>query len=113
MPYTFSPGWPEANGDRYEEILDATLEYPTAAATIDTHIDASYGFFERALEIERITAPALVIHGRDDVIVPPENGRMLARRLPDARLVELEHRGHNLQLEDPETFNALVLEFLG
>ena len=112
MPYTFSPGWPEANGDRYEEILNATLDYPTAAATIDAHIDASYGFFERALEVERITAPALVIHGSDDLIVPPENGRILARRLPNARLVELEHRGHNLQLEDPGTFNALVLEFL-
>jgi pimeloyl-ACP methyl ester carboxylesterase len=112
MPYTFSPGWPEANGDRYEEILAATLEYPTAATTIDAHIDASYGFFERALEVERITAPALVIHGSDDVIVPPENGRMLSRRLPNARYVELANRGHNLQLEDPDTFNALVLEFL-
>jgi pimeloyl-ACP methyl ester carboxylesterase len=112
MPYTFSPGWPEANADRYEEILAATLEYPTARATLDAHIDASYGFFERALEVERIAAPALVIHGSDDVIVPPENGRVLAGRLHNARLVELEHRGHNLQLEDPETFNALVLEFL-
>src|SRR5262249_52927453 len=65
MPYTFSPGWPEANGERYEEILAATLEYPTAAATIDAHIEASYGFFERALEVERIEAPALVIHGSD------------------------------------------------
>jgi pimeloyl-ACP methyl ester carboxylesterase len=112
MPYTFSPGWAEANTERFEEILAATLDYPTAAETIDAHIDASYGFFDRGLEVERITAPALVIHGSDDVIVPPENGRTLARRLPDARLVELEHRGHNLQLEDPDTFNALVLDFL-
>ena len=56
--------------------------------------------------------PALVIHGSADLIVPVENGRALARRLPDARYVELEGRGHNLMLEDPETFNALVLGFL-
>ena len=56
--------------------------------------------------------PALVIHGSEDLIVPVENGRTLARRLPNARYVELEGRGHNLMLEDPETFNALVLGFL-
>src|SRR5262245_35545736 len=112
MPYTFSPGWPEANEVRFEEILAATLEYPTVPATIDAHIDASYGFFERALEVGRIAVPTLVIHGSDDLIVPPENGRTLARRLSNARYVELEGRGHNLQLEDPETFNALVLDFL-
>jgi pimeloyl-ACP methyl ester carboxylesterase len=37
---------------------------------------------------------------------------MLAARLPNARYVELTGRGHNLPLEDPETFNRLVLEFL-
>jgi pimeloyl-ACP methyl ester carboxylesterase len=46
------------------------------------------------------------------VIVPADNGRALARRLPHAQLVELEGRGHNVMLEDPETFNRLVLEFL-
>jgi pimeloyl-ACP methyl ester carboxylesterase len=37
---------------------------------------------------------------------------MLASRLPNARYVELPGVGHNLQLEAPERFNALVLEFL-
>ena len=61
--------------------------------------------------MERIDAPALVLHGDADLIVPVENGRMLASRLPNARYVELPGRGHNLPLEDPETFNRLVLEF--
>ena len=52
------------------------------------------------------------IHGTEDLIVPVENGRALARRLPNARYVELEGRGHNAMLEDPETFNTLVLGFL-
>jgi pimeloyl-ACP methyl ester carboxylesterase len=56
--------------------------------------------------------PTLVLHGDADVIVPVENGRMLASRLRNARYVELPGRGHNVQLEDPETFNRQVLEFL-
>ena len=92
MPYTFASGWAERNADRYDEILAARLERPTSYETIE--------------------APALVIHGDEDLIVPVENGRMLAARLPNVRYEELPGRGHNLPLEDPETFNPLVVDFL-
>ncbi len=111
-PLTFSPGWTERNSERFEEILAARLEHPTPEKTLDAHLQACYGFYARGCEAERIDAPTLVLHGDADVIVPVENGRMLASRLPNARYVELPGRGHNLQLEDPATFNRLVLEFL-
>ena len=106
-----SAGWPERNAERFDEIVAATLEHPTPRETILAHMNACYRFYDLGLGVEEIDAPALVIHGTEDLIVPPENGRMLARRLPNARLVELPGRGHNLMLEDPETFNALVLDF--
>jgi 3-oxoadipate enol-lactonase len=112
MPYTFSPGWPEAEPERFEEILAARLEHPTPDATIVTHVNACYAFYVEALEVERIAARALVMHGDADLIVPVENGRMLAARLPNATYVELPGKGHNVMLEDPETFNRLVLDFL-
>jgi 3-oxoadipate enol-lactonase len=112
MPYTFSPGWPEANRDRFEEILAARLEHPTPNETIVTHVEACYAFYAEGFEVEQIDARALVLHGDADLIVPVENGRMLADRLPNATYVELPGRGHNLMLEDPETFNRLVLDFL-
>ena len=112
MPYTFSAGWAEANPRRFEEILAARLEHPTSYGTIDAHMNACYRYYEEGVEVGRIEAPALVIHGDEDLIVPVENGRMLAARLPSARYVELPGRGHNIPLEDPETFNRLVLEFL-
>jgi 3-oxoadipate enol-lactonase len=112
MPYTFSRGWTDANPERFEEILAATLEHPTPRRTITAHTDACYRFYDEAIEVERIEAPALVIHGTEDLIVQTENGRELARRMPNARFVELPGRGHNLMLEDPETFNELVLDFL-
>jgi 3-oxoadipate enol-lactonase len=112
MPYTFSPGWPEANPDRFEEILASRLEHPTPNETIVTHVDACYAFYAEGSEVERIDARALVLHGDDDLIVPVENGRMLAARLPNATYVELPGKGHNVMLEDPQTFNRLVLDFL-
>jgi pimeloyl-ACP methyl ester carboxylesterase len=112
MPMTFSPGWTEQYPERFEEILAARGEHPTPDVTLDAHLRACYAFYSRGCEVERIDAPALVLHGDADVIVPVENGRMLASRLPNARYVELPGRGHNLQLEDPATFNRHVLEFL-
>jgi 3-oxoadipate enol-lactonase len=109
---TFSRGWTERNPERFEEILAARLEYPTPEKTLEAHLQVCYGFYARGCEVERIDAPALVLHGDEDLIVPVENGRMLASRLPNARYVELPGRGHNLPLEDPETFNRLALEFL-
>jgi 3-oxoadipate enol-lactonase len=112
MPMTFSPGWTERNPERFEEILTARGEHPTPDVTLDAHLRACYGFYARGCEVERIDMPTLVLHGDADVIVPVENGRMLASRLRNARYVELPGRGHNVQLEDPETFNRQVLEFL-
>jgi pimeloyl-ACP methyl ester carboxylesterase len=37
-----------------------------------------------------------VIHGQDDVLVPVENGRMVAAAVPGARLLELEGMGHDI-----------------
>lgn len=112
MPYTFAPGWLDANPERAEEIIDASLEHPTPLETIEAHTEACYEFYNRGAEVEHVDARALVVHGTEDLIVPTENGRELARRLPNARYVELSGRGHNLMLQDPEAFNRLVLEFL-
>lgn len=59
-----------------------------------------------------VSAPTLVIHGRDDRLVPVENGRLLARRIPGATLVELDC-GHDLQRPDRAVqVAALIREFL-
>ena len=112
MPYTFAAGWAERNSDRFAAILAARLERPTSYETIEAHAQACYGFYASGCKVERIAVPALVIHGDEDLIVPVENGRRLAARLPNARYVALPGRGHNLPLEEPETINRLVLDFL-
>lgn len=112
LPYTFAPGWAETNAERVDEIVAAALEHPTPTRTIAVHTAACYRFYEDGIDVEQIEVPALVMHGTEDLIVPTENGRELARRLPNARYVELPGRGHNLMLQDPDAFTELVLDFL-
>jgi 3-oxoadipate enol-lactonase len=64
-----------------------------------------------AAPIEKLAAPTLIIASDEDALYPLEIARGMARRIPGARLVELPG-GHVSNLEQPERFNATVLEFL-
>jgi poly(3-hydroxyoctanoate) depolymerase len=52
--------------------------------------------------LHKIHAPTLVLAGASDKLVPPANGRLIARRLPNADLHVLPGEGH-LLLFDPES----------
>jgi 3-oxoadipate enol-lactonase len=111
LPYAFAPGWTERNPERTEEIVAARLEHPAGFDTIAAHADACYAYYAEGVPVQRIDVPALVVHGDADRIVPVENGRALAARLPNAEYVELAGAGHNLPLERPEAFVRLVETF--
>jgi poly(3-hydroxyalkanoate) depolymerase len=63
--------------------------------------------------LRSLPQPTLVLAGDDDPIVPLINGRILARRIADARLHVVRGGGHLLLLERPAQVAALVADFLG
>lgn len=56
--------------------------------------------------------PALIVHGREDRVIPPEVSRRLFALLPDAELHLFSRCGHWTQIEKAERFNPLVADFL-
>ncbi|WP_406632565.1 alpha/beta fold hydrolase [Amycolatopsis sp. WGS_07] len=62
--------------------------------------------------VSGITAPALLIHGRDDRVVSFESTLFLAANIPDSRAVLINRCGHWAQLEHAEEFNRLVTDFV-
>ncbi|MCC6849887.1 MAG: alpha/beta fold hydrolase [Deltaproteobacteria bacterium] len=64
------------------------------------------GAFDRM--IDGIRAPALLVHGTHDRLVPVAAARALAARRGDWTLEILENVGHVPQLEDPQGFVAIV-----
>jgi len=59
-----------------------------------------------------IRSPTLVVTGTDDVIIPPENSVLLARRISGARLVQFPDGGHGFMYQFPDEFSFVVLSFL-
>jgi pimeloyl-ACP methyl ester carboxylesterase len=62
--------------------------------------------------VGRIRARALVVHGKEDRLVPVEGSRELVKQRPDWKLVELDDIGHVPQLECPERFLEIVTPWL-
>lgn len=62
--------------------------------------------------LSEITAPALVIHGTDDVAISIDIAREYAPKIRGAELVEIEGAGHSSSMEEPEKVTAAVRSFL-
>jgi 3-oxoadipate enol-lactonase len=62
--------------------------------------------------LPQIDAPTLVIHGESDRLVPVENGKIIAGRIPRAKLVLIPHAGHLFTTDQPEAAHEALLSFL-
>jgi 3-oxoadipate enol-lactonase len=69
--------------------------------------------WEAYSRITQISAPTLVIHGENDRLVPAENGRRIAGRIPGAKLVIIPGASHIFTTDQPGASQAAILEFLG
>jgi 2-hydroxy-6-oxo-octa-2,4-dienoate hydrolase len=63
-------------------------------------------------EIARLPQPTLVVHGRDDRVIPLANALHLLDVVPDVRLHVFGRCGHWTQIEHADAFNRLVLDFV-
>jgi 4,5:9,10-diseco-3-hydroxy-5,9,17-trioxoandrosta-1(10),2-diene-4-oate hydrolase len=59
-----------------------------------------------------IAAPTLIIWGKQDRIIPVAHAQVAVNKILGARLQIIDRCGHMAQLEHPEKFNKLVLDFL-
>ena len=62
--------------------------------------------------IKAIHAPTLIVHGRDDRVIPVENSLALLHAIDNAQLHVFGRCGHWTQIEHADEFVALVIGFL-
>lgn len=62
--------------------------------------------------IKKLNLPVLFLFGNEDSVFAPPLIRQAAAFLPQARIVEIPGTGHSPYFEEPETWNAALLEFL-
>jgi len=68
--------------------------------------------WESYSRLAQIQVPTLVIHGENDRLVPPGNGKLIAERIPGAKLVMLPNASHIFPTDQTEAAHRAILEFL-
>ncbi len=63
--------------------------------------------------LPHIPAPTLILAAAQDEITPPEVQRLMAQRMPKARLRSFEGVGHNMKVEIPDLLAGSVRDFIG
>jgi pimeloyl-ACP methyl ester carboxylesterase len=90
-----SPGFPMDETLVRERVRDATRRSFNPAGTL-RQMTAVVADKRRAEELKSMQVPTLVVHGKDDPLVPFACGEDTARRVPRAQLVGIHGMGHDL-----------------
>jgi 3-oxoadipate enol-lactonase len=112
IPFCFSQKFIEKNPDIVEKRVAKSLEYPLPLYVFTRQAAAIMGHDTYEL-LPKIKLPTLVIAGDNDRLIPFENSRILASRIPKAELLIIKGAGHEFFIEDAEEANKVVLDFLG
>jgi pimeloyl-ACP methyl ester carboxylesterase len=102
----YAEGTPRASLDRGQRLMQA----------VDPNVIfgdlKACDRFDVMAQLGQIAAPALVIVGAEDRLTPVKYSEYLARNIPRAQLVVIEHAGHMVMLEQPEAVSIAVQEWL-
>ena len=90
-----SPGFPMDEADLRQRVRTAARRSFHPQGTL-RQLTAVAADTRRADELPRIKSPTLVIHGRDDPLVPMPCGQDTARRIPGSKFHTVAGMGHDL-----------------
>jgi 3-oxoadipate enol-lactonase len=113
-PY-FTRLWTSATGagfarrepERIAELVRQIVERPTPRAML-LHQSRAVSGWGHAERLKGLRIPTAVVHGAEDRLIDPENGRRLAKLIPGAALFELPGVGHLPPLEAPDDLLKII-----
>ena len=105
----FIPGGSDEQVGWFNELCRKTTSPEIAARLLETR--ATIDVIDL---LDQVRAPTLVLHSRDDDVIPIGEGHILAAAIPGAQFVELDSRNHILLESEPawERFRTEVLGFM-
>ena len=105
----FTPGFPGRHPEGVEPIRDAFTACDAAGYAVCC---GAIGRMDLRPRLPAITAPTLVVAGRDDPATPPAMADEICDGINQAELVVLPRAAHLLAVERPEAAGAYLAQFL-
>lgn len=107
----YPQGWLDEHADYVRGLTERYLQSVESNADVPKQFMASVKF-DSCSELFRIACPTLVACGTLDNVIPSGNSRILADRIPGARLVEYADLSHDFITQVPADFAEAVISFL-
>ena len=100
---------PKATDAHFARLVDSmsALHKASYIKTVEATV-----MYDREAVLAEIDVPVLLIFGAEDTLTPPEIGQRMRDAIKGARLEVIADAGHLVNIEAPENFNALLIEFL-
>ncbi len=108
-PYIYDAGTPR---ERLAEDLAVREGKFTTPENFMRQLQAIMSWQGTYQRLPNITAPTLVIGGKNDQLIPCANSKIIADRIPNAELVELENSSHIYTTDQPKKSVGVILGFL-
>jgi len=106
----FAPGTFKSRPEAVEGIR--LIMAATDPLAIAGNLIAMAGRTDTTEALASITVPTLILVGAHDAVTPPDAARAMQARIPGADLHMVPGAGHLANVENPESFNARLMEFL-
>jgi 3-oxoadipate enol-lactonase len=108
IPFIYDAATPR---ERIDEDMAIRMKwYPTPQGYAG-QLQGIFGW-ESYSRIAKITAPTLVVHGEADRLIPFENGRLIAGRIPGASFVLIPNASHIFETDQPNAAHHAIIDFL-
>ncbi len=107
VPYNYGARCRRHHLDRIVQDIARRLEFPYARAAYRAQLFAG-ATHDAFLALRRLTVPTLVVHGRDDRVIPAANAELLAGAIPEAELHLLDETGHIYMTEEPSVDETIA-----
>jgi pimeloyl-ACP methyl ester carboxylesterase len=88
------------------------IENSNDVMLIITRRDFSGTLLPKIEKLADMDVPTLIIWGREDRVIPLPTGRKMHEILNSARFRLIDHAGHCPNIDQPDEFNGLVLDFM-
>lgn len=108
IPFIYHP---ETSRERVEEDLAVRRPWFAKPEAYKAQLQGILAW-EGYSRLPEIKAPTLVIHGECDRLVPPGNGKLIAGRIPGAKLQIISRASHLFMTDQPEATDRVILDFL-
>jgi 3-oxoadipate enol-lactonase len=105
VPINYAERTRREGGHRIAEDVAQRLRYPVEAEYYSAQLAAANGHDARVGDIR---APTLVVHGEEDVLIPPANGERLAAAIPGAELRTWPGAAHLYFTDEPEVDRSVA-----